>query len=354
MNVVMIGDKSRYQVFRTLVDTSCQKEKNSGFNTEKLGTEDVYVVSEKKLLNQNVYFSSKLPLATTLFFPKEGSSLDISFNSNDKLVVFDEFPYRTQEEIEILRNFLNKNNVVYCEIVLVQNNRTFLESDITTEQMALNEAMDIYNKEKLCVKPYVIGKNFDFLFWECNYDILSNSMMLKKRIANVYERISVEFDIDYELEYLMELELYCSNRKVLDSFFAFEQCKNSKNVLKRYVQNSTSYFWGSMDNIYVQFVKNLYYKYMEEIAIWNINKDFSLLYKDVNEKFAEYVGDSKSIGFTGEIDNLEVWLNNNMDSVLTIKNRVIEFFKNELPHIIKNQMNNRLKKLEDLLNEEKD
>ena len=163
MRLIVLGDKSRYQFLRKIID-----DENMNLKTEILSKKDIEIVSEKidnidNLNEKVVYLSKKLPLYTTLFFPSEINTSS-KYETNDKILFFDEFPYRTAIGMENIKNILEKNPEIDFEIILIKNNRKNLQSDLSNEEEAIRTAIKEYYLEKFRVRVVNFEDNYNFLF----------------------------------------------------------------------------------------------------------------------------------------------------------------------------------------------
>ena len=164
MRLIVLGDKSRYQFLRKIID-----DENMNLQTEVLSEKNIEIMSETINNIDNpkervFYFSKKLPLHTTLFFPSE-INMSSEYGANDKILFFDEFPYRTAIGMENIKNIFKKNPEIDFEIILIKNNRKNFQSDLSNEEEAIEIAVKEYYLEKFRVKVVNFEDNYDFLFW---------------------------------------------------------------------------------------------------------------------------------------------------------------------------------------------
>ena len=110
MRLIVLGDKSRYQFLRKIID-----DENMNLQTEVLSEKNIEIISEKLGNIDNskesvFYFSKKLPLHTTLFFPSE-INMDTRYEINNKILFFEKAKvdiYMPKENIS--EDLLNKWN----------------------------------------------------------------------------------------------------------------------------------------------------------------------------------------------------------------------------------------------------
>ena len=87
MKLIVLGDKSRYQFLRKIIT-----DENINLKTEILSEKNIEIMSDivNNIDNPKervLYFSKKLPLHTTLFFPSEINT-DSRYEINNKILFF--------------------------------------------------------------------------------------------------------------------------------------------------------------------------------------------------------------------------------------------------------------------------
>lgn len=350
MRVIVIGDKSRYQFLRFM--TEAGGTTNDQFKTEQLGLKTVKLLSNNRKNTDDIFYSEKLPLSTEIVFPAEADKEGYVCGFNDKIIFFDEFPYRTQEKVKSLSKFLEHNHVIYCEVILLINDRKSLKSDISSEMVAMEEAYERYLEEGIPVYKYKKGDNCDFLFWRSNSYLKTDLLRMRKNInairTNVFE--SALFEWDYELEFIKEIDKYC-NPAILEALFAYDKNKVNQNATKYFINNACEFFWGSKTNRYVAFAEKMYINSIKNICVWDLKKDLVILYRNIISAFLSCFDDIPKIVYFGTEDFYSIWINENIKIIIDIKNRIVEFFKVELCNVIKTQIEKRIEKLEELLDE---
>ena len=351
MRIIAVGDKVRYQIFRHI--KSGTKSTNSSFQTERLGVNTIRIVSDYDSTSETVFYSMQLPLATEIVFPAESRMYEEQIGIHDKIVFFDEFPYRTQEELESLKQYMEDNCTAFCEVVVAVNNRKCMESDLTTEETAAKSAYEKYLKEGFCVKQYNIQDDaYDFLF--CNNDFCTNfnAAKLRRKIKDIKSNVfdSFLFNTDYELEYIREFDISCSNPAFLDGFFSYHACNNgTQNSTENFIRR----FWVS-DSVkqYIAFADKMYGKYIKEICVWDYQKDLKLLHDKICIAFKMYFKGIRNISYNGTEEQYSMWLFKNKNIIVQIKERIVNFFKTQLREEITRHIKERIEKLEGILCEE--
>ena len=76
-----------------------------------------------------------LPLTTEIVFPSEIECNKYACDMDDKVILFEEFPFGKQSNSEDLDLYAKRIGAGLCEVVLVLNDRKFMDSDISTEEM---------------------------------------------------------------------------------------------------------------------------------------------------------------------------------------------------------------------------
>ncbi|MBR6080178.1 MAG: hypothetical protein IKP60_08485 [Treponema sp.] len=345
MHLYVFGDKSRYQFLRRL-GTSLGTD-------EALGkTFVLYNSYQDSILAGEEIFCPALPLNTSVVFPHEMESPSISIW--DTILFFDEFPFRTDYKIELLSSLCQSNKSVRTRIVLYRNKRHFLSTDISTEPEAWNEALEQYKNEGYEVFTYTDDDNaMPFLFWSTaipSLPKLSNKYL--QQISETRESIELMFDLDYDITYTSELA-FLEAPAFLEKFSAYTPQFNGTVLQDSYKSNLVSNLFDEETEfekiIFPLFM--LYKNIMKSICNWDIEEDKKQLGKKIKSTFNKYVKtkDSKTFKGKNKSDYL-LYLSKNHDDV-KFKNDCVSFFKYKLKEVIKNFILEKLKKLEELVNE---
>ena len=356
MRLIILGDKSRYQFLRELIDNSI---KNINLKTEILSEKDIEIKSEYKNINQTeekkILVSKKIPLNTVLFFPSEVSTNN-KFEANDKILFFDEFPYRTATGIENIKNILKKNPNVNFEIILIKNNRKSLQSDLSNEKEAFEKAFKEYNFEKFKIKKVTLENNYRFLFWDFK-EVIQNTNIFMNDLKEIKKSINILFDVEYDFEYIQIDEKL--SEQLLDSFVKYKDIRNDstyslRNITHLLKENVLDYFFQNDYNYkhFFQFSENLYLKYIEKICIWDKERELKKLKLEIRKRMEYFVSFPFSLEFLGNTEEDYIYFyNKNKKEMINFKNKIKTFFKKELCDLIKRYIENKIKKMEDLLNE---
>ena len=355
MRLVILGDKSRYQFLRKIID-----DENMNLKTEILSKKDIEIVSEKinniNNLNETekvVYLSKKIPLHTTLFFPSE-INMDCKYEVNDKILFFDEFPYRTAISLESIKNIFQKNPETNFEIVLIKNNRKSLQSDLSNEEEALKIAIREYNLENFYIKTIDFKDNYNFLFWDFK-GYAKNSNVFINNLKGLKSSMEIFFDIEYEMECIQIDEKL--SEQLLDNFVKYKESFINKNdIMYSLKENVSDYFFKNDYNYkqFFQFSEELYLKYIDNICIWDTERDLEKLKLEFKNRMEHFIELPVLVDFSGTTEEDYIYFyNKHKKEMIEFKNKIKDFFRKELCQLIKGYMEDKIKRMESLLYEEK-
>lgn len=351
MRLIVLGDKSRYQFLRKIIT-----DENINLKTEILSEKNIEIISEKLGNIDNskesvFYFSKKLPLHTTLFFPSE-INMDTRYEINNKILFFDEFPYRTVTSIENIKYILEKNPKLDFDIILIKNNRKNLQSDLSNENEAIKTAIREYNLEGFRVKVVDFEENYNFLFWGFegftkNINSFTNDLEELKKILDIF------FEIEYEMEYIQIEEKL--SEQLLDSFVKYKKSFiNKDNIMNLLKINVSDYFFKEDYNYkqFFEFSENLYLKNIDKVCVWNIERDLKNLKLKFKKRIEEFIELPILIKFDGITEEDYIFFYNKYKKeMIEFKNRIKTFFKTELCQLIKDYIKNKIERMENFLDE---
>ena len=351
MRLIVLGDKSRYQFLRKIIT-----DENINLKTEILSEKNIEIISEKLGNIDNskesvFYFSKKLPLHTTLFFPSE-INMDTRYEINNKILFFDEFPYRTATSIENIKYILEKNPKLDFEIILIKNNRKNLQSDLSNENEAIKTAIREYNLEGFRVKVVDFEENYNFLFWSFegftkNINSFTNDLEELKKILDIF------FEIEYEMEYIQIEEKL--SEQLLDSFVKYKKSFiNKDNIMDLLKIDVSDYFFKNDYNYkqFFEFSENLYLKNIDKVCVWNVERDLKNLKLKFKKRIEEFIELPILIKFDGITEEDYIFFYNKYKKeMIEFKNRIKTFFKTELCQLIKDYIKNKIERMENFLDE---
>lgn len=351
MRVVISGDKSRYHFFRSIVEINKSKNEEVFF-TEKLGEKEVFLRPDLKKIGENVFFSSKIPLNTELYFPPEYVDLMEAIHSEDKVILFDEFPYATDSDIEQLNDILQIGIVNQISVVLFKNDRNTLETDISTEDMALDDAEQCYKNKNVTVFRYSIKDIPFFLLWNniAVNNVPQDAYHAKLRLAKSELEIFDSF-YDFMLNCSDEQGQCLSNLidfDVLARFCEYDCKIEGNNVWEIYHDKAFQYYWGNNHNI-EKFCKRIYKSAIDDICVWDFEKDFNKLDEEIKINFNDLVKTFTPVRFKDTKENYDIFLNINQSAVLKFKIQIQKFFTSKMRDIIKNRAQRNIQRMEALM-----
>lgn len=344
--IFVLGDKSRFSFLREILKES--DKDNENFKKNILGKKDIKIVSDNFLADkaENCLVAETLPFNTSLFFPatNETSDLDVSFR--DRIILFDEFPFRTAEEIENIKNLKDKN----ITVVLYDIQRQNLVSDVTNMRDALEDALKKYQKENINVEIRQYGESFDFLFSKC-FMPTDFSPNIRKKIASKKSELDFLFNVEYEVEYVNSVKSEIEDSPVvLDSIVKFEKHMKG-NLSKVYYSKAKNYFIDKNFGKYFSFVFKLYKNEMNDFCdIIDKSHEASLKKKIISE-FESTIKIKEKLYFSGAGEKEYIFfLNENNEAIIKFKNQIKIFFSKKLYLLVKDFMIAQLTKMEEILN----
>lgn len=349
MQVIITGDKSRYQFFRDTVSMKVSGNRNSFF-TERMGENDVYLTSDKDKVKDNTYYSEKVPLNTMVYFPKEYGNSEILYGTDDRIIFFDEFPYGTDEDVSNLNQIAQAGKFGQLEVVLFQNERTALSSDISTEMTAMENAEIRYKGMGINVCRYSTKDKADFFVWTVRSLPPAGAEFLSA-IKKVRNYLST-FDSCYDLEYELILHPTIENPEILDSHFKFESKLKGRNVWNLYYERACNYYWKNNYEI-DRFIIGVYERGIvnTELCAWDLSADINNLKKSIRNLFSRQFECFEILIYTGKKEGYAQFLNENLKEVLDFKRKIIVFFAEELKQFLKERILRDIKRMESVLHD---
>ena len=344
MRIIILGDKSKYQFCRYLIDIS-DLENNESFLTEQLSLKDIFIVSDKRIRDNNHFFSTKIPLNTVLFFPKEFEDFD-DFTKDDKIIFFDEFPYNTEDYLERLYDIKANGSFNQLEVVLFQNSREGLVTDLSSNSMALSDAREKLTGNGICFSEYQIGDHMEFLFWR-NEGGHNEKSVFQPLLDDVKAELET-FDSSYN--YLCETTVgpIIKDPAIWNNIIKFDNSFVGKNLWEQF--GKRSYLSLLKNNNEIQrFYINTYKSTVMSIIVWNFDKDIQVLNKIVKKEFLSMFNDGTKLYYYGKKEDYEEFINNHKE-VLLGQSLFEDFFYEDLKEIIKQRICIHVSKMEGLLN----
>lgn len=334
MQVTVVGDKSRYVFLRNMLKDHF---------SDRLEDREVWLTSDRKRKGENVYYTERLPLDTTLYFPSEYSRGNIL--NEGKIFLFDEFPYHTETNDQKLKELLAQGR--QAEVILFRTKRECLETDVTTEEEALERAEKEYRKKGVVVQSYWFGQRPDFLF-AVHSDRNKKSLMksaFMPLLHEVQEKVK-HFDSDYSFQ--MEWEGVTSRLEpdILNTFFVYQKSLENKNIWEIACMDSKR-FYLEEDSEMAKFLMQQYRELVGELCQWDLKYDTLDFLGQIREEYETYVLAGYGILLFPE-DEMEYigCIHQHRREVAEFKRRIQCFFYERTREIIKNRVEKYKKKME--------
>lgn len=344
MRVIITGDKSRYQFLRHIVENG-QEIILSELYTEKIAERDIYLTSDRGKIAEDTYYTSKLPLNTELCFPKETWEISDLLDDKARIIVFDEFPYGTSEDIGKFESLIKRSRYSQLEVVLFQNNRAALDTDITTEAMALDEVEKLYKRKHINVHRYQVNHRPDFLFWSVIPAIKRQNHFFYKLIDSIRGNIET-YDSCYDLRYELFLKEKIEDPAILNRFIQENKKLTGKNVWDVFCMEAYNYYFITISDVN-SFCVKMYKLGIGDSILWDIEKDVEGLKKDIQELFLKRVKPAEKLTYRSE--NYDEFINHNSDKIIDFKMKIKNFFAIELKQFLKERIIKKMKKVEELI-----
>lgn len=348
MRLVITGDKSRYQFFREMV-SSRASDNSKAFYTGKMGEKDICLTSDLGKTGDYVFYSEKIPLNTDLFFAKECMEWSSLYKMGDRVLIFDEFPYGTGNMISGLEQLLLSDASCRPEVILVQNNRVGLSSDISSEESAAEDAKTIYENYRVSVQCYHAGDRPDFLWWSKNLGNVGQSGYFRSLIHGIWDDLCI-FESSYDLEYELSLRFIIENPKSLDEHFRYETRLKGKNVWEIYYGRAYRFYWENNPAV-DEFMIRIYERGIAKLCVWDLTADISEMKQAARSLFEQQFGGFICLTYEGGEGEYTRFINRNLKEILAFKQKIVQFFAYELRQFLQTRIENDLKTLEELLNE---
>ncbi|MDR0920340.1 MAG: hypothetical protein LBM93_14035 [Oscillospiraceae bacterium] len=256
--------------------TCCGDESRDDFLQEFLMYSDGSIVEtifengEAKnvvFINSNTRFESNkdtvviptelIPLGYVLEFPSDyfnGHSVLFGVCC-DKLLMFNQFPYRKRHLIIELARMLKDVKTIDSEVVLMRTKRRFAATDIMTFEDTIDIALKDYAKIADRVSLYSTGEDKTNLFW-IKASLQRN---MKHRYIAAIDECMKKFNSEFDVKYAAGLGLrLVTNESIL----------SKEPIIEEYILQET---------------KRLYLYFLKDIMLWD-NKAYEFL-EDMTEHF---------------------------------------------------------------------
>ena len=339
VNVVVLGDKSRYSFLNELVSYLPTSSYELGNNKIVVNSIDNQVIGHSP---------AQLPIATNVIFPPDYDDLNEYLNKISSVLYFEEFEFQKYETMETLK--MIRNIGLYpLTIVLYIPPRSFLESDISNYDDAISNAKSNYNKMGYSVIKYIPTISFSPLIIQVESDIDNNmhrNSFLRK-IADIKSDIYDNLQLNYELAMLDGRNQLSEIEK--KRIIAYDEHEFSNTSLETIYFNRTKRI--IFETNYDEFIEPLllfYKKTVKDISFCKLEKDIKIFNKNIRTKFYNSTFIDHNIIFKGtrteyELSRLRIQLYKDFFG------RVQKFLQEILYMEVIAYIENRLSKLEKML-----
>lgn len=342
-----MGDKSRYQFLRQLVSST-----QNNLQTEYLLKNSITVSNNSKGNVENVFYSHCIPLGVSLYFPSDDEiNFDlISYSHLDKILIFDEFPYRTASEVESLEK--NFYQAFECQVVIVINKRVGISTDLDSEENEAKKAQQLYEENNIPACIYDFDKKTDFLFYKYNQNE-QISTHLRQTLDHVRDSVLNDFKDLFDIYLSKSMEDPISTIS-FSKFFEYridDEDELRHNALLCFINHAFDEYLGSRKTMFVKFYESLYSQQIAPICYWNLEVDLNKLYEKVVQKFCVkfYVVDV--LHFEGDELEFYSWKNRNKESINEIQKKINYFVHDDIRELLYDYLVEKIGKVESLLNE---
>lgn len=346
MYYMVLGDKSRYQFLRGIIETGYNSR--NYFSDVKLGENDICISSDK-CEEDMVYYSRKIPLNTKLFFPNAYGELSKEYEDYkkyDKIIVFDEFPYATSDIIKDVDTLIKLVGNVKLLVVIFRNGIEGLKSDVSTEDDAFLNAKRIYESKEICIHSYSPNESAGFLFRtiknidNCGFTIMQEIVKVRGNLITLDSFFDLIFE-EYMKSYI--------DIDILNRFIKLSNIKNRENIWEIYSKTAYDYYWIKNEHEIRKYYLMLYAKVVAGLRIWNTENDEDKLLDILKSEFLKQFDDFDEVIFNKNMDLNELFLKAHEQEIIRFKEKIIYYFKNEAKNIIKQYVVELMDKIERLL-----
>lgn len=335
MRIIVAGDKSRYQFFRDIINVDVSQMREE-FYTENLGGRTVYLTSDKNQVNNDVVlFSDKVPLNTVLCFPEEFLDVPTICEMEDRVVLFDEFPYATEKKLERAQKISDFGVADQLQVILIINNRIGLQSDLSTVEMALEEAERLYQKSNISVYRYHIGDRPEFLFWSVGLCCTNGRRILEKSILEAQKDVE-QFESFYDLMYTTDLSVWIEDPAFLNNIFKYDSIMREKDIFEVYYSRIYDLFQKKSE--FEDFYVSLYTDSVINFCVWDLSCDIEDLKISVNDFLKEQLRRKENLMFNGDEREYESFLNENRAEIIDFRKAIVRFFSDDLKFFLKKRL----------------
>lgn len=350
IKTIVLGDRSRYQVFERLINGMDQR-KLEETKRSWLWKHTLLVTNSPKQREDaegeeiDLTVSSHcIPLYTELLFPAEAKPCS-GYGQESNLVVFDEFPYCTETELERIEKLKAKNPFGNIRIVLFDEKRKTLDTDTTNMQTAREEAKKTYSDLGIETIEYSQTGLRSLFFWFTD-DLMKCSLRKgKTKLDELNERLK-DFALNYDVFYLCELEEEVEDISLLQQFVEFgRDVTKEKTIIDIFRDRAETYFFEKRYEAVIKekLLTELYANELIQDAayLWDRAQDEKLLVEEMRSRFHNFFKDLRNYEFDGKEERYENFLNETHVAI-EFKQKCIDFFKTGILEIISDHVKRRI------------
>lgn len=354
--IIVLGDPSKYQFLKEIISS---KMWNEIWNTNyRLSLANRFIEVEEgglkedtldNLQQDKVRLTGKLPGGTLMVYPPEGDIKSCKYDVTDRIVFFDEFPFREKTVLDQILKTARENPFNSVSVILYIPGRKSLSTDITSVESAIIEAKKQYAIKKIKVAMHKPNDYPDFLFWSSPQYYESMTTDLRRKVEKVKNQINKCFEFDFEL-LLIDLQQLIDVTE-LEHLTMFNQILHGRCLYREYMNRFIAGYLNNPSSQFMEIVIDFYEGYIGECQIWDMTQDVMALRQILKNDYLGSYQEETDEKFLGT-DKYEykIFL---MDTQIAVHFKIdlMDYMRKNLPELIKKYLINKLKKLEELANE---
>lgn len=354
MRFIAVGDKSRYQFFREITEGLQVPDQLESYRSEWLSQHTIEVRNGSSRLNVGkesiVINSMRIPLYTSVIFPRDNDSECIEHELDNRIIIFDEFPFGKGSTKNLIERIRIKGKLSFSEVVLYCNNRTLLDTDVTTHEAALETAYHEYHTMGISACIYRPGEKKKFLFWRSGNFRQFYVEDMKLRIHEIRNSLKMTYDLEFDLMYEFEWKDLLENPIVLEKIVEYREQIQGDFIAEYYFKAAFHYCFVKKRSDLLNPIWLLYEKIISTIAVWDMDRDYKRLETGIETLFREKLCHISELVFEGDCRSYTYFLNETHVE-LDFKQRMLAFFHSDLKEFLFDYINCKINRVEELLDE---
>ncbi len=355
MKIYVMGDKSRYQYLQRLLKEFPIQQVFK--NTGAVERQDISIVHAPTTKEDSQSLQShRIPLHTRVTIAGDSQeprnfSME-GMDSYDKILILDEFPYRTDAELERTGRLSRDYRVRDYEVILIRKEGQSLKSDISSADDAMEQAQRDYEAEGHPVKTYSISSKENIFNYYPSGIKGGWKKIFQKRLQAAKDRLMVEFEQVFLLNYGFELKTDLEDSKRLDSYIQYARVRG-RELRETFIVGFMHDFFRetALSMVLKKFIRSMYLNFTKEIPVWDREKDIDRFFSEVGISFSQKLYVGRRLPFSGDEADYIIFKNQNSQRILDMKNCAISFFSDELKEIMRRRILKRIERLEEILDE---